>query len=48
MYTAADLEAADPAARGLGCLACHRPHESGQRRLLLPRGTAVCKGCHTR
>ena len=46
IYKAAEVEAAAPAARGRSCLACHRPHASDQRRLLVPREAAVCRGCH--
>jgi predicted CXXCH cytochrome family protein len=30
-----------------GCVLCHRPHASAQRRLLPPGNDAVCRGCHT-
>ena len=45
-YSAAELEAAEPTARGRGCLACHQPHASGQKRLLLPLSARSCQGCH--
>jgi predicted CXXCH cytochrome family protein len=45
-YSAADLEAADPGARGRGCLSCHQAHASGQRRLLLSNSSSICRGCH--
>jgi predicted CXXCH cytochrome family protein len=45
-YSAADLEAANAGSRGRGCLSCHQPHASEQRRLMLPRNAAICRGCH--
>jgi predicted CXXCH cytochrome family protein len=29
-----------------GCLYCHLPHASAERRLLLAPNHAVCQGCH--
>ena len=29
-----------------GCLHCHLPHASSQRKLLLPTNHGVCQGCH--
>ncbi|HWR97243.1 MAG TPA: cytochrome c3 family protein [Candidatus Methanoperedens sp.] len=46
LHAAAALAAADPGSRERGCLACHEPHASGQRRLLLPSSAPICRGCH--
>ena len=47
-FTAAELKAAGGGSQGggSGCLHCHLPHASAQRRLLLAPNDGVCQGCH--
>ncbi len=48
LFRPEDLEAkpGGAGARERACLHCHVPHASTERRLLLPRRSRVCAGCH--
>lgn len=46
-YSIAELEARGGAQAEInGCLHCHLPHASTQRRLLLAKTNGACQGCH--
>ncbi|MHB8835768.1 MAG: cytochrome c3 family protein [Candidatus Methylomirabilia bacterium] len=48
LFSVADLQAKGGGSRAQssGCLYCHLPHASAQRRLLLAAKDGVCQGCH--